>query len=265
MPSLPARRAAAGLLLSCLAAALGPLPARADDALYSVDGQTLHVRTLGQDGPGIVFESGLGADSRAWDKVAGRIAEFGRVVLYDRAGLGRSVPLQAPDIATAETVAARLHALLDAVGVPPPWILVGHSLGGLYLQMFARTYPRDVAGLVLLDSSIADEPPELDPLWEMEPGSAEFFEGAGMPESSRQVREAGPFPDVPMIVIAATDHGSDLHALEPVLLRFQQQLAAMSPQGRLVVAEGSGHQIQDDRPDLVIDAVHSIAEAEAQR
>lgn len=264
MPSVPARRAATWLLLSCLAAALEPLPAQATDSLYSVDNQTLHVRTMGSGGPGIVFESGLGADSRAWDKVAGPIADFGRVVLYDRAGLGSSVPLREPEIATAENVARRLHGLLDAVGVPPPWILVGHSLGGLYLQMFARTYPRDVAGLVLLDSSIAEEPPELDPLWEMEPGSAEFFEGAGMPESSRQVREAGPFPDVPMIVIAATDHGSDLHALEPVLLDFQKQLAAMSPQGRLLVAEGSGHQIQDDRPDLVIDAVRSIAGTEAQ-
>jgi pimeloyl-ACP methyl ester carboxylesterase len=216
----------------------------------------------GGRGPGVVFESGLGGDSRAWDKVKGPIAGFGRVVLYDRAGLGGSLPLQEPGPVTAEAVATRLHALLDAVGIPPPWILVGHSLGGLYLQMFARTYPREVAGLVLLDSTIAEEPPEYDPLWEMQPGSAEFFEGAGMPESTRQVREAGPFPDVPLTVIAATDHGTDLHALEPVLLAFQRRLATISPQGRLVVAEGSGHMIQDERPGLVIEAVREIAARE---
>lgn len=250
-----------GLVVALLVAA-GPVAGA--DRLYSIDGQTLHVETQGRHGPGIVFEAGLGADTRTWGRVAAPIAAFGRVILYDRAGLGGSLPLQAADPVTAEDVARRLHALLDRVGVPPPWILVGHSLGGLYLQMFARTYPQDVAGLVLLDSSIAEAPPELDPLWEMEPGSAEFYEGAGMAESGRQVRGAGPFPDVPLTVIAATDHGTDLHALEPVLLRFQERLAEMSPRGRLVVAEGSGHQIQDDRPDLVIDAVRAIAEGEAR-
>ncbi|MFT3975345.1 MAG: alpha/beta hydrolase [Amaricoccus sp.] len=248
------------LNVALLGLVLAAPPVAAAEALYSVDGQNLHVQTLGRAGPGVVFESGLGADSHAWDKVAGPISGFGQVILYDRAGLGQSQPLQAADPVTAETVATRLHALLDAVGVPPPWVLVGHSLGGLYLQMFARTYPADVAGLVLLDSTIAEEPPELDPLWQMEPGTAEYLEGAGMPESSRQVRTAGPFPDVPLTVMAATDHGTDLHALEPVLLRFQARLAEMSPQGRLVIAEGSGHQIQDDRPDLVIDAVREIAE-----
>lgn len=248
-----------GLLVAALLSGVsGVGSAVAAEATYAVDGQNLHVETLGDRGPGVVFESGLGADSHAWDKVAGPISAFGRVILYDRAGLGQSQPLFAPDPVTAETVATRLHAVLDAVGVPPPWVLVGHSLGGLYLQMFARTYPADVAGLVLLDSTIPEEPPEFDPLWEMEPGTAEFLEGAGMPESTRQVREAGPFPDVPLTVVAATDHGTDLHALEPVLLRFQARLAAMSPQGRLVVAEGSGHQIQDDRPDLVIDVVRAI-------
>ncbi|MBB5223773.1 pimeloyl-ACP methyl ester carboxylesterase [Amaricoccus macauensis] len=247
-----------GVIALALAAA-GPAPA-AHGGLYGVDGQNLHVERLGTSGPGVVFESGLGGDSHAWDKVAGPISGFARVILYDRAGLGQSLPLHAADPATAETVAKRLHALLDAVGVPPPWILVGHSLGGLYLQMFARTYPHDVAGLVLLDSTIAEQPPELDPLWEMEPGSAEFLEGEGMPESTRQVREAGPFPDVPLTVVAATDHGTDLHALEPVLLRFQSRLAEMSPQGRLVVAEGSGHMIQNDRPDLVIAAVRALVE-----
>lgn len=247
------------LMVPLLTVAL-PGAGRAGEATYAIDGQNLHVETLGARGPGVVFESGLGADSHAWDRVAGPISAFGRVILYDRAGLGQSQPMQADDPVTAEGVATRLHALLDAVGVPPPWVLVGHSLGGLYLQMFARTYPGDVAGLVLLDSTIAEEPPELDPLWEMEPGSPEFLEGAGMPESARQVREAGPFPDVPLTVIAATDHGTDLHALEPVLLRFQAQLAERSPQGRLVVAQGSGHQIQDDRPDLVIGAVRDMAE-----
>lgn len=248
-----------GLAAIVFAMALSGPPARADEGFYSVDGQILHVQRLGSDGPGVVFESGLGADLRAWDKVAGPISGFAQVIRYDRAGLGASQPMSRPDPVTAETVARRLHGLLDVIGVPGPWILVGHSLGGLYLQMFARLYPQDVAGLVLLDSSIAEEPPELDPLWEMAPGTAEFFEGEGMPESSREVREAGPFPDVPLTVIAATDHGTDLHPLEPVLLRFQRSLSQMSPQGQLVVAEGSGHLIQNDRPDLVIDAVRQIA------
>ncbi len=93
------------------------------------------------------------------------------------------------------------------------------------------------------------------------PGTAAYLEQEGVAESNRQVRNAGPFLDVPLTVIAATDHGPYFREWEPTLMRLQQQLAALSPQGSLIVAQGSGHDVQLDRPETVIEAVGRMAAA----
>jgi pimeloyl-ACP methyl ester carboxylesterase len=135
----------------------------------------------------------LGNDSTTWKLVAGPIAQFARVVLYDRAGLGQSRPMKNKDSAiTADEVATNLHALLSAADIRPPYLLVGHSLGGLYMQMFARKYPRDVSGIVLLESSSADAPSELKTRARLEPGTPAYLEEEGVPESNRQVANGGP-------------------------------------------------------------------------
>jgi pimeloyl-ACP methyl ester carboxylesterase len=190
------------------------------------------------------------------------VSGFATVFLYDRAGLGESLPLVATDVpVTAGAVAARLRRLLEAAGRSPPYILVGHSLGGLYVQMFARAYPEAVSGVLLLDASSPLAPDELKTLAELVPGTAEYLEEAGVPESNREVLAAGPFPDVPLIVIAATDHGPFFEAWEPVLMDLQEGLARLAPQGRLIVAEGSGHDVHHDRPGLVVDAIRALVTA----
>src|SRR5262249_44741718 len=251
------------LVASSLAAIfmlLAPNVATARDALLTIDGEKLHLETLGTSGPPVVFEAGLGNDSTTWKSVAGPIAAFARVVLYDRPGLGQSSPLKDKNAAvTAEEVATRLHALLVAADIRPPYILVGHSLGGLYVQLFARKYPNDVSGVVLLDASSADAPSQLKTRARLEPGTSAFLEEEGIPESNKQVENGGAFPNVPLIVIAATDHGSHFRQWEPTLMRLQQQLATLSAKVTLVVAQGSGHDVQLDRPQAVIDAVREIA------
>lgn len=157
-------------------------------------------------------------------------------------------------------MAERLHKLLAAADIRPPYVLVGHSLGGLYAQMFAKKYPGDASGVVLLDSSSPDAPGELKTRARLEPGSAAFLEQEGIAESNAQVKGAGPFPDIPLIVIAATDHGPFFRQWEPMLMRLQEQLATLSPKASLVVAQGSGHDIQIDRPKIVIDAVKRLVE-----
>jgi pimeloyl-ACP methyl ester carboxylesterase len=87
---------------------------------------------LGQVGPVIVFESGLGEDMRRWKQVARSLAACARVVLYDRPGIGRSGPRTAASALLAGTVVEQLAALLQAIEAPPPYTLVGHSLGGFY-------------------------------------------------------------------------------------------------------------------------------------
>ena len=231
-------------------------------ATFDIGGQPLHMEKRGARGPTIVFESGLGADSSAWREVVGPISEFAQTVVYDRAGLGKSQPLAAPgQPITARGVADRLDALLAKGGMHPPFILVGHSLGGLYVQMFARLHPDEVVGMALLESSSVDAPPQLKTRARLVPGSTDFLEEAGIAVSNQQVRAAGPFPPIPLIVIAATGHGPYFRQWEPTLMRLQQGLAKLSPRGELVVATGSGHDVAIDRPALVIAEVRKLAEA----
>jgi pimeloyl-ACP methyl ester carboxylesterase len=256
------------LVASALAAffiLLTPKLAACRDALLVVGGEDLHVETLGTSGPTIVFEAGLGNDSTTWKLVAGPIATFARVVLYDRPGLGQSSPLKDKNAAiTAIEVATRLHALLGVADIPPPYILVGHSLGGLYVQMFARKYPRELSGVVLLESSSPDAPSQLKTRAKLEPGTTAYLEEEGIPESNIQVKNGGPFPSVPLAVVAATDHGPYFREWEPTLMRLQQQLAGLSAHGKLVVAQGSGHDVQMDRPQTVIGVVREMAGAQVK-
>jgi pimeloyl-ACP methyl ester carboxylesterase len=251
------------ILVTSVAACLSSLVIRiasGRDLLLNIGNQKLYLETLGESGPTVVFEAGLGNDSTTWKSVVGPIATFAKVVLYDRPGLGKSLPmLNTRSPVTADQAATSLHALLNVAGIAPPYILVGHSLGGLYVQMFARKFPKEVSGVVLLDSSSTDAPNELKTRARLEPGTAAYLEQEGIPESNRQVVTAGPFPDVPLEVIAATDHGPFFKEWEPTLMRLQQQLTTLSPQSTFIVADGSGHDVQVDRPETVIDAVRRVA------
>jgi pimeloyl-ACP methyl ester carboxylesterase len=231
-------------------------------ATFDIRGQPLHIEKQGNHGPVVVFEAGLGADISAWRDVVGPISAFAQATLYDRAGLGSSTPLVEPGRPiTARSVATALDQLLTQAGLHPPFILVGHSLGGLYVQMFARLHPEAVAGMVLLDSSSADAPAALKTRARLVPGSTDFLEEEGVAESNRQVRSAGPFPPIPLTVIAATDHGPYFRQWEPTLMHLQEQLATLSPLGTLIIAQGSGHDIAVDRPAQVIAAVRAMVDA----
>ena len=123
--------------------------------LLEIDGCCLHVQTAGRESPCVVLESGLGGMSAAWGWVQPETAKFCRVVSYDRPGLGWSGSDPAPR--TAALAARRLHGVLVRSGVLPPYVLVGHSMGGLLIRVFADLYPQEVAGMVLLDAAHPDQ------------------------------------------------------------------------------------------------------------
>jgi pimeloyl-ACP methyl ester carboxylesterase len=100
-------------------------------------------------GPIVVFESGFGATSLNWVHIQDALADQLHTVAYDRCGLGWSSPCRSER--TPAHVAAELHALLHAAGIQPPWILVGHSFGGLVMQRFALDRPTETAALLLID------------------------------------------------------------------------------------------------------------------
>src|SRR5262245_39285339 len=126
-----------------------------DDRTLAVDGRSMRVRILGVSEVGrrpvVVFESGAGTGMNAWSAVMHDVSAFATVVAYDRAGIGGSDDDGQPP--TPGHVARTLRALLASTGIQPPYVLVGHSWGGLLIRMFAALYPADVAGLVYVDST----------------------------------------------------------------------------------------------------------------
>ncbi len=122
--------------------------------LVDVGGHRLHLNCVGSGAPTVVLESGLGETSAYWGWIAPAVSRETRVCVYDRAGRGWSDPASAPQ--DGATVAADLHTLLDRARVAGPFVLVGHSSGAHYVRIFADRYPREAAGMVLLDG----QPPE---------------------------------------------------------------------------------------------------------
>ena len=118
--------------------------------LVRVNKRLMHIYVTGEGTPTVLFESGMGASCLSWAQVQPAVAEFSRAVSYDRAGHGWSDPAHEPR--TAQQIARELRALLDAAGVPGPYILVGHSFGGYVGRAFAHLYRDDVVGMVLVDS-----------------------------------------------------------------------------------------------------------------
>jgi pimeloyl-ACP methyl ester carboxylesterase len=278
-----------------------PMPGR----LVDVGGYKMHIYCAGRGTPTVILDSGLGDSYISWKKVQPQISEFSRVCSYDRAGLGYSE--SSPRPRTSKVMAEELHALLRNAGVPPPHILVGHSMGGFDVRLYASLYRGEVAGMVLVDSSHPEQkkrlPPELNDLdktWLREQEFMEFTTPFGIPrlmgfcgpdaevraadcnfrsvresvaelravgESAAQTAATGALGDMPLAVLTRdpaqpeADLPEDL--VQPTTRAWQQmqdELAHLSTRSTHVIAKNSGHYIQLDRPDLVIDAVRKIAD-----
>jgi pimeloyl-ACP methyl ester carboxylesterase len=154
--------ALAALLAASLPAAAERNVDIIDDAIYlkprtkvPVEGaRKLNLHCAGKGTITVVFDAGLGEDMKVWALVQPRVAQHTRACAYDRAGLGFSDP--SPAARTSAFHVRDLHRLLVAARVPPPYILVGHSFGGMNVKLFAETYPTEVAGLVFVDPSHED-------------------------------------------------------------------------------------------------------------
>jgi pimeloyl-ACP methyl ester carboxylesterase len=151
-----------------------PMPGR----LVEASGLRMHIYCTGDGGPAVILDSGLGDTYVSWHKVQPKIAEITRVCSYDRAGLGYSDPSPRPR--TSRVIAEELHALLQAAGIAPPYVLVGHSMGGYDVRVYASLYRSEVAGMVLVDSSHPEQesrfPPELKNMKGSWLREAEFLE-----------------------------------------------------------------------------------------
>jgi len=118
--------------------------------LVDAGGHKMHINCFGQGSPTVILEAGMGDYSLTWAYVQPEVAGFARVCAYDRAGFGWSEP--GPDPRTAAAEVEDLHRLLVNASVEGPYVLVGHSMGGMLARMYAHQYPDEVVGLVLVDS-----------------------------------------------------------------------------------------------------------------
>lgn len=120
-----------------------------------IGGRRIDLRCTGTGGPVVVLAEGLGGFSMSWYKVQPEIARRTRTCAFDRAGFGYSDPPATPQ--SMADVAADLHAALRAAHIPPPYVLVGQSLGGIEVRLFAERWPDEIGGMVLVDSSFAEQ------------------------------------------------------------------------------------------------------------
>lgn len=229
-----------------------------------VGAQRLEYLVQGEGTPTVVFNSNTELDS--WRQVIPEIAKTTRVFADSRPGHGGSKPQMGRN--TGKRVVERLHQLLAETGQLPPYVLVAHSYSGLFANLYARTYPGEVAGVVFVDASHPDQ----EDWWHKhlpvqsfisnviakETFNYEFFDFDVVAED---IKAAGPFPDVPVAVITAGKRWIlDTKSWRRQWTAFQKELAALSPQGTQVVAENSGHAIQIDQPQIVIDAIREVVE-----
>ncbi|HWW11452.1 MAG TPA: alpha/beta hydrolase, partial [Brevundimonas sp.] len=275
-------------------------PAAPGRLVAIADGRRLHILCEGEgDGLAVIFEAGLSQYTANTTLRAAQdaIASFARVCTYDRAGMGWSDP--APEGWSYPDRVEDLRALLKAAGIDGPYVLVAHSMGGLLVRAYAAAHPDQVAGLVLVDATSERNLPEIDaarettlsqidaalavsrpgvPVIGMPVGTSAEVQMAFTPEVLRGVKaefealsrfgpatlppgEAGALGDLPLIVIRRGRTMSPPSEADLNHRQGQEDLAALSSNSVLIVAENSGHTIPLDEPQVVADAVRRLLDA----
>lgn len=217
----------------------------------------------------VVFQSGLGDGMSTWAAVIDRLPPTVATFAYDRPGYGASRPAPTTPRTPCD-VARELHEVLAAAGSRPPFLLVGHSLGGQYQYAFARLFPQKVAGLLLLDPTHPEHWMSLQRETPVAAAAitglrATAFSAAMKAEFDGQSQCLGSAPSLtaplPTRLLVSTRFGiSESPAFQSVVARLRTDWLAKLPGATLRTVEGAGHYIQRDKPDLVAMEIRSILE-----
>jgi pimeloyl-ACP methyl ester carboxylesterase len=294
--------------------------------LYDVGEYQLHLYCTGEGSPTVILEAGAGSPGLIWTYVQPEIAKSMRVCSYDRAGFGWSDSALGP--LSPQQVATDLHTLLQSAQVTGPYILVGHSVGGVYVRAFTNQYPAEVVGMVLVDSTheeqnvrFPQEYREINKYQSAMVGFCRFVSPFGGMRVTRffdmatsvynmdvetgqvflstmyrtnycravveetealaaplgKVGSPGSLGDLPLIVLTAETSPEEMMAQIPAYLQsivgpeaikqvfevsreLQKELVGLSSQGKQIMVTNSGHLIQLDQPEVVIDAIRKIVE-----
>jgi len=271
--------------------------------LVDIGGGKMYLKCRGTGSPTVVLVGGLKASAEDWsiaDKSAPavfpEVSKFTRVCSYDRPGTpvdekpSRSDPVPQPT--TAKDAVADLQALLSAAGETGPYVLVGHSYGGLVVRLYASTYPKDVSGLVLVDAlSEGLRDAETSEQWPIQRKLMEgdvqeslalypALERVDPDQSFDQVRASPPLRSIPLVVLSADrpwgpqvpsmieagklprDVPPDFgYVTDAAQKKAQERLAKLVPNAKHITDTSSGHEIHKEQPRLVIDAIREVVEA----
>ena len=246
-------------------------------ALQTRGGRLAYILS-GRGEPTLLLFSGAGMSLQGWEPLYPGIERLGTVFGWNRLGMQGSDP--ARERQTGAAVIASLRELLGYAGVQPPYVLVAHSLGGLFANLFARLHPDDVAGVAFLEATHPDDHALLAQhedqlartlgkvltLPQVFLRSNLHAELACVAETAREVAAAGDFPAVPVRVVTGGLTPRDA-LLSPAAIgakrAHQQELARLSPLGEQVIAQESGHFPQLTQPGLVLDVLRELVQAAA--
>lgn len=229
-----------------------------------IGGVTLCFKYYGEisDSPTVVFDSGYGCTLNYWSSVSGELSTQTRMFMYDRAGIGESERDEKPR--HSQQIIENLRSLLQKANVSPPYVLVGHSFGGLNVRLFASTYPEEVAGVILLDPCHEDQNKIMVPLFSEEVraeyNSQFVLEGSiqEIEESFEQVRKSKSLGNIPLFVVSGTLQPHHSPESMSAWITLHKELTKLSTRSKHIVVENAGHAIHIDQPNVVIDIIKDM-------
>jgi pimeloyl-ACP methyl ester carboxylesterase len=241
-------------------------PTESFDELVAVTNGQLHIRCQGSGDETVLLLAGWDFASDSWASVESRIAERTRVCSYDRFGTGTSDAPTTPQ--TFDMHVADLHELLDQVGEPGPYVVVGHSFGGAEAVTFASTYPDEVAGLMLVDASPTTWPDTVCsvPAYAggcalmRDPSQGERLDVFPAFEAVGSIRSLG---DLPMSILTAAHRSADgltpeeRTQLDTLWADGTERLAGLSTASTIVTVD-TGHNIHAEQPALFIEELSKL-------
>lgn len=264
-------------LLVPLAACHSESPPRTAPRLVDIGGRVLHMHCVGEGEPVVVFDAGLGDDGETWSQVQPEVGRATRACVYDRAGTGSSSA--APRSHTSRQMVEELYTLLRQAEIPAPYVLVGHSLGGLNIRLFASAHRAEVGGMVLVDATTEDQDTRYwallpaDTLRAFQTSLRDNREGvdygafrASMAELRDVNRSLG---ELPLVVLTRGKESPPPPGISTVLdeqmagvwREMQSELPRLSSNSVHIIAENSQHYIHWEASRLVVAAVLEVVAA----
>jgi pimeloyl-ACP methyl ester carboxylesterase len=249
--------------------------------MVTVGRHRIEANVFGHGSPAVVIEPSFGGAARQWQAIAEALAADTTVVTYDRAPYGASS--RATDHRTPADIAGDLHAMLQTLGVDRPLVLVGFSIGGLYMRKYAAQYPDDVAGMVLIESSHEGQTPLLNAVftWKVKLEGLLFYpqvifskrEWRGGADRLSMLREwrtfraltaadrplaAGALGAKPLVVLTRADGGPYGGEQWELWHGFHAEQARLSANSRHVISRAAHHELNEKDPDLVLAAIREV-------